>query len=183
MYLGDGHLANTGRCYQLRVCLDAAYPGVIQECADAMAELIPTSRIGIYRRKDSNDVRICSAWKRLPELFPQHGPGPKHERAIELADWQRLYVDHHPQQFLRGLIHSDGSRCMNRFKTELPSGRVAEYEYPRYFFTNLSADIRGLFCEYCEMLGVCWTQSNPKNISVSHRDSVAILDSFIGPKT
>jgi hypothetical protein len=99
-----------------------------------------------------------------------------------LADWQRAIVDAHPEQFLRGLIHSDGCRTVNRFKTKLPSGRVAEYEYPRYFFSNLSADIRALFCEYCDRLGVRWTQSNHRNISVSHRRSVAILDRFVGPK-
>jgi hypothetical protein len=83
---------------------------------------------------------------------------------------------------MRHLIHSDGCRTINRFKTKLPSGRIGEYEYPRYFFSNRSADIRGLFCEYCEVLGIRWTQSNPRNISVSHRDSVALLDSFVGPK-
>lgn len=83
----------------------------------------------------------------------------------------------------RGQIAApDGSRCINRFRTKLPSGRVAQYEYVRYFFTNYSADIRGIFCEHCELLGIDWTQSSFKNISVAHRDSVAILDSFVGPK-
>ena len=44
------------------------------------------------------------------------------------------------------------------------------------------ADIRGLFCEYCDVLGIRWTQPNHRNISVSHRDSVAAMDEFIGPK-
>jgi hypothetical protein len=65
----------------------------------------------------------------------------------------------------------------------LPSGRVAEYAYPRYFFSNLSADIRALFCEYCERLGIRWTQSNHRNISVAQRRSVELLDEFIGPKS
>ena len=78
-----------------------------------------------------------------PDLFPQMGPGRKHERPIVLAPWQREIVDAHPWPFVRGLIHSDGCRTVNRFKTRLPSGRVAEYAYPRYFFSNLSADIRG----------------------------------------
>jgi len=99
-----------------------------------------------------------------------------------LAAWQREIVDAHPQPFLRGLIHSDGRRVINRFTTKLPSGRVREYAYPRYFFSNPSADIRGLFCEYCERVGVHWTLSNHRNVSVSHRRSVAILDKFIGPK-
>ena len=72
---------------------------------------------------------------------------------------------------------------MNRFAVNLPSGRVGRYAYPRYFFTNYSADIRRIFCEHCELLGIRWTQSNARNISVSHRDSVALLDEFVGPKS
>ena len=97
-------------------------------------------------------------------------------------DWQRAIVDEHPQQLLRGLIQSDGCRTVNRFRTTLPSGRVAEYAYARYFFSNLSPDIRGLFCEYCDRLGIRWTRSNHRNVSVSHRPSVARLDAFIGEK-
>ena len=121
---------------------------------------------------------VEAAWKEWPRALPQHGPGRKHNRPIILAPWQREIVDAHPRPFLRGLIHSDGCRTVNRFKTKLPSGRVAEYAYPRWFFSNRSADIRGLFCEYCERLGIRTTQSNPRNISVAHRDSVAALDAF-----
>jgi hypothetical protein len=32
------------------------------------------------------------------------------------------------------------------------------------------------------LLGIRWTRSNQRNISVSHRHSVALLDSFIGEK-
>jgi len=69
-------------------------------------------------------------------------------------------------------------RTTNRFRTTLPSGRVAEYAYARYFFSNLSADIRGLFCDACDALGVRWTLSNPRNVSVAHRASVARLDAI-----
>jgi hypothetical protein len=110
------------------------------------------------------------------------GSGRKHERAIVLAPWQRGIVERHPWQFVRGLMHSDGCRTVNRLKTLLPSGRVAEYAYPRYFFSNLSADIRGLFCESCDRLGLRWTQSNHRNISISRRASVAVLDEHVGPK-
>ena len=126
---------------------------------------------------------IQSYWKGWLEVFPHWGTGRKHERPIVLADWQRAIVDEHPRPFIRGLIHSDGCRCVNRFKTKLPSGRIAEYEYPRYFFSNLSADIRRIFCEHCELLGIQCTQSNPRNVSISHRKSVALLDEFVGPKT
>jgi hypothetical protein len=123
-----------------------------------------------------------SSWKRWPEVLPQHGPGRKHARPIVLEGAQRAIVNAHPWAFLRGLLHSDGCRTVNRFKAELPSGRIAEYEYPRWFFSNLSADTRGLFCTTCERLGLRWTQSNHRNSSISHRRSVALIDRNVGPK-
>ena len=59
---------------------------------------------------------------------------------------------------------------------------MAEYAYPRWFFSNLSDDIRALFCEYCERVGVRWTRSSHRNVSVSHRPSVALLDEHVGVK-
>jgi hypothetical protein len=47
---------------------------------------------------------------------------------------------------------------------------------------NRSADIRELFCEYCGRLGIRWTQSNPRNISIAHRKSVARVDAFVPAK-
>ena len=139
--------------------------------------------VHVFPATKSACVRVSGASKRWPEAFPQHGPGRKHNRKIELVPWQREIVDRYPQEFLRGLLHSDGCRTINRFKTKLPSGRFAEYAYPRWFFSNRSDDIRGLFCESCERLGIRWTQSNPRNISVSHRRSVALLDSFVPAKS
>jgi hypothetical protein len=66
--------------------------------------------------------------------------------------------------------------------SKLPSGRVATYEYPRYFCSNLSGDIRTIFTDHCDLLGIRLAQRNARNISISHRDSVALLDSFVGPK-
>ena len=182
MYLGDGHLANTRRSFQLRVTLDGAYPDIIDDCAGAMILSLPVVNPRIRSDRVERRVNVSAASKNWPHLFPQMGPGPKHERPIVLAPWQREIVEAHPWPFVRGLIHSDGCRTVNRFKTRLPSGRVAEYAYPRYFFSNLSADIRGLFCESCEQLGLRWTQSNHRNISISHRTSVTLLDEHVGPK-
>jgi hypothetical protein len=182
MYLGDGHLANTGRSFQLRIALDGAYTGIVAECAAAMVLSLPVVRPAVRRDRAERRINVNAGSKQWPELFPQMGPGRKHERPIVLALWQRDIVEAHPWPFVRGLIHSDGCRTVNRFKTRLPSGRVAEYAYARYFFSNLSADIRGLFCESCEQLGLRWTQSNHRNISISHRTSVALLDENVGPK-
>jgi hypothetical protein len=171
------------RSTNLRITLDAAYPEIIADAVAAMQLAAVDSRITVRKHPVHRCVVVGCYAQHWPKAFPQTGPGRKHDRPIVLADWQRAIVDEFPRPFLRGLIQSDGCRVYNVFTTRLPSGRVAVYRYPRYFFSNLSADIRGLFCEYCERLGVRWTQSNHRNISVSHRRSVAILDEFIGPKS
>jgi hypothetical protein len=40
----------------------------------------------------------------------------------------------------------------------------------------------GCSCATCERLGIRWTQSNARNMSVSQRRSVALLDEIVGPK-
>lgn len=87
-------------------------------------------------------------------------------------------VERFPKELVKGLIHSDGCRVTNRVRS--PAG--ARYEYPRYFFTNHSADILGLFVRECELSGVECRPSNRYNISVARLASVAIFDEFIGPK-
>ena len=79
----------------------------------------------------------------------------------------------YPAAFLAGLIHSDGCRCINR---------VNGYAYPRYFFSNASADIRGLFKMACAVVGVECRESGPY-VSVARRHSVEILDQLVGPKS
>jgi hypothetical protein len=183
MYLGDGHVAIRARTTNLRITLDAAYPDLVDETVMAVQLAVPYGHVSVRRHPRDASVIVGSYAQHWPAAFPQHGAGQKHDRPIVLATWQRAILDADPRPFLRGLIHSDGCRVVNRFTTTLPSGRVAEYAYPRYFFSNLSADIRALFCEYCERLGIRWTQSNHRNISVAQRPSVALLDEFIGPKS
>ncbi len=182
IYLGDGHVGPHGRTGRLTISCDAGYPGIIREVADAARCVNPDAVVRTHVRAGQACVVVSSYARSWLSLFPQHGPGRKHERAIELAVWQREVVDRFPEAFLRGLIHSDGCRTVNRFFVELPSGRTVEYEYVRYFFSNLSVDIRRLFCEYCDRLDIRWTQSNRRNISVSHGHSVSRLDRFVGNK-
>jgi hypothetical protein len=182
VYLGDGCVVNPRRGHTwLTVTLDDEYPGIIREVESAIASTLP--EISIRREGRPGCTALIARHPVWPFAFPQHGKGLKHKRRIEFAHWQREITHAHPEALIRGLIHSDGSRCINRFETKLPSGRVGSYAYVRYFFTNYSADIRGIFCEHCELLGIRWTQSSFKNISIAHRDSVALLDSFVGPKS
>lgn len=121
-------------------------------------------------------VAISSLWNHWPCLFPQHGPGRKHQRPIVLAGWQRSIVGRYPRQLLRGLIHSDGCRVVNR----VWSGR---YAYPRYLFTNTSRDILQIFRDACDRTGIPHRDSKPNTISIARRAGVEALDAFIGPKS
>jgi hypothetical protein len=78
-----------------------------------------------------------------------------------------------PQFLVRGLIQSDGCRFEN-------TGRGG-WRHPRYAFCNFSADIRRIFCDACEMMGLHWTPSR-NVIYVSRKRDVAILDRVAGPK-
>ena len=177
LYLGDGHIVECPRAvFKLSIYLDRRYPGIVTECRSAMGLVRRDGKINRRTRRD-NCVEVYSWWKHWPCLFPQHGAGMKHLRRIELQDWQAQIVRDHPDRFLRGLIHSDGSRMLNRVRRGTRS-----YAYPRYQFTNLSADIRHLFCCACEELGVSWRQSNACTVSVSRSADVARLDEFVGPK-
>ena len=140
-----------------------------------MSAVMPKNRVGQYRAGGCIDVHSHS--KHWICLFPQHGPGRKHERPIALEHWQWLIVEQHREPFLRGLIHSDGYRGLDKVRV---NGK--EYAYPRYQFTNEPADIKWLFCDVLDLIGVECTVMNRNTISVARRGSVARLDEFIGPK-
>lgn len=121
-------------------------------------------------------VNLISYGKDWPCLLPQHGPGRKHHRKIE--PWQQKIIGARPQPFLRGLIHTDGWRGLNKVTV-----KGKDYAYPRYQFSNRSEDIKKLFTDTCEQIGVEWRPWGRWHISVARKESVAILDSFMGPKS
>lgn len=176
-YLGDGTIYRSGRRgFALSIASDAQYSGIISECCAAI-EAIKGRHPYVRYHSEKRLASIVSYWKSWPCVFPQHGPGRKHTRAIVLVEWQVEIVDAHPGRFLRGLIHSDGWRGLNRVCVK---GR--RYAYPRYQFSNRSADIKRLFSQSCERLGVEWRPWGPHHISVARHASVAILDRHVGPK-
>jgi hypothetical protein len=171
LYLGDGSIAAHARgVFRLRIYCADAYPNLIQRCEAAMAEVLPNK---VNRVPRVGCTEVASYSKHWPCLFPQHGPGKKHERTIELTAWQQELVDLDPRPLVRGLLHSDGCRVLNW---------VNGTPYPRYHFSNVSADIRGIFGRACEQLGIEWRPNNRWSLSVAKRDSVAFLDGFVGPK-
>jgi hypothetical protein len=178
MYLGDGCLAQTrkGAC-SLRISLDVVYPGIIRSAREAIAAVKGGALPHVAPHGASACVVITSYWKAWRCLFPQHGPGHKHERRIVLESWQDDIVAAAPQAFLRALIHTDGWRGTNRVRVK---GR--DYAYPRYQFSNRSDDIRQLFTDTCDRIGVAWRPWGPYHVSIARREAVAMLDTFIGPK-
>jgi hypothetical protein len=180
LYLGDGCLTRGRRdVYALCVICCDDWPGLIEAAKMAMVDVMPSSGVFCVQRIGCTEVKSTS--KHWPCLFPQHGPGKKHNRKIELLSWQQEIVDDFPGDFARGLFHSDGYRGMNRVKRKLPSGE-RWYEYPRYLFSNKSKDILELCGEALDRLGVSWRFSRPDVISVARREAVARLDEFVGPK-
>jgi hypothetical protein len=138
--------------------------------------------VRVFRVGAPGTVVVQAHWKHWPCLFPQHGPGRKHERPIVLERWQEDIVEAEPAAFLRGLFHSDGSRAAN-WTTRVVAGETKRYDYPRWQFTNVSTDIRELCCWALDLAEIPWRQSNAKTISVSTRAGVARLDELIGLKS
>jgi hypothetical protein len=159
----------------LRIYQDNRYPLLIEACRSAMAEM-SCGEPGITARVGCQE--IACYWKHWPCIFPQVGLGPRHLHRIELEEWQWHLVERHPRELVKGLIHSDGCRVINRVRNRVGT----RYEYPRYFFTNHSTDIQGIFVRACGLISVECRPNNRYNISVARRHSVAILDEFIGPK-
>jgi hypothetical protein len=156
--------------------MDSRYPGIIEEARSAIEAVLAPNRGSVQRFHDKNMVEVYGYLNSLPTLFPQHGPGLKHARRIQLEPWQEQIVNEHLGVFIRGLIHSDGCRVTNRVWK-------GKYEYPRYFFSQVSTDILELFCRTCRKLGIEYRFNGPSSVSIARRLSVARLDELVGPKT
>ena len=86
-YLGDGHIVlNRRGVYRLRVACDLMHLNIAWWIALAIED-VRGRRAALQPRSRSRVVDVSSYWKHWPCLFPQHGPGRKHERRIALVDW------------------------------------------------------------------------------------------------
>lgn len=174
MYLGDGHITKMPRTYRLRIYLDLKYPEIIEECRDALSMLYPINKVSLYPGQGNCGIVVVHN-SYLSNHFPQHGPGKKHTRSIQLAEWQKDILRDHGLDFLRGCIHSDGCRDLN-----IVNGKA----YPRYSFSNMSSDIKEIVERVARSEGFTPKRmSKGKVITFATRKDVNVLDHYIGPKT
>jgi hypothetical protein len=173
LYLGDGHITALQRTERLRLSLDAKYPNINDETEALLRRCFPQNRVGRVILGGGSTVVLHVYSSHLSCLFPQHGPGKKHERAILLEPWQLELVAAAPWSFVRGCIRSDGCAFVNR---------TGKYEYLSYDFYNLSAPIRQLFVDACHQLGLaCRPAGN--SVRINRRESVARMLEHVGVKT
>jgi hypothetical protein len=97
-YLGDGCISATADAakgvWSLRIACADAWPGVMAECISAISAIRPGNKVGTVQAEGCTVVVAYS--RHWPCLFPQHGPGMKHNRKIELELWQRTITGQHP---------------------------------------------------------------------------------------
>ncbi len=176
LYLGDGSISTHARTERLRIVLDRKYPTIIGDCRDLLARCFPANSIDVVSSIGCVHVSVYST--HLSCLFPRHRPGPKHLRPIELEPWQRDLLESSPWAFIRGCIRSDGCCFVNR---------TGPYEYLSYDFSNMFADIAGLFIDACDVVGVRYRVANGNvrgvwDVRINQRDSVAAMLEHIGRK-
>jgi transposase len=173
LYLGDGHISPFARTERLRVHLDARHSVVVDEAERLLRRAFPANRVGRASRHSGAMAILCVYHGHLSCLFPQSGPGKKHERPILLEPWQTALVDAAPWRFLRGCIRSDGCVFVNR---------TGPYEYVSYEFSNRSADILDLFVGTCERVGL-QPRRYRRYVRLYRRDDVAVLLREVGTKS
>jgi hypothetical protein len=172
LYLGDGHITQMARAQRLRLMLDAKYPAIVADAAALMARVVPDNKVGRQYRHEGRMVTLFAYHQHWGCLFPQHGPGKKHERSIALERWQHHLVAQAPWAFLRGCIRSDGCVFINQ---------TGPYAYETYDFANHSKQILHIFAATCALVGVeCRIHSN--RVRINRRASVALLLEHVGRK-
>lgn len=172
LYLGDGHVTATPRTQRLRLSLDTAYPTIIHEARDLLSRCFPGNRVGSSPADGAATTVLSVYWSHLACLLPQHGPGKKHERSMDLEPWQATLVAEHPWRFIRGCFRSDGCAFVNR------TGR---YVYPSYDFTNHSPALLALFAQACQQVGV-ESRIYARRVRICRRPSVALMQAHVGGK-
>jgi hypothetical protein len=178
LYLGDGHITRLARTDRLRIFFDSKYPVLLAESKELLTRFFPANRVGSqYQHGGTMTIlRVHNAHLRC--LFPQHGPGMKHSRLIELEPWQEELATREPWPLIRGLIRSDGCSFVNR---------TGPYEYLSYGFSNTSVGITTILVDALRRVGVRYRVNWSRRgdiwvVRINRRESVAKMVDQVGIK-
>jgi len=176
MYLGDGCISEYPRTQRLRISLDGKYPGIIDAGRALLERTFPLNKVDVVPFDGGHYLSVYS--RHIACLFPQHGPGSKHRRAIVPELWQWAILASAPWPFIRGCIRTDGCYFVNR---------TGKYEYPSYHFASMSNDIASIFSLALDMVGVEFRRTNGcerriNNIRINRRSSVELMREHVGVK-
>ena len=75
-----------------------------------MAQVVP-NKVGRARKRNERYWEVASFSKHWPCLFPQHGPGRKHERKIELTPGSRNWSTSTRGRWSGGCCTRTGAGC------------------------------------------------------------------------
>ncbi len=162
-YLGDGHIVIMPRTQKLSIYNDNRYPDIIQDQNIALQKIFPNNKITNYQQLYSRCLEVNVHNKFLSKLFPQHGPGKKHDRDVSLQDWQWDIVWKEPECFIKGLIDSDGSYYLQTQRNA--NGMV--HAGMRYQFTNKSLDIIDMYLIVMDKLNISVHPTTRKNGTIN----------------
>jgi hypothetical protein len=182
LYLGDGYISKGPRTHRLRIALDAKYPRIIEDTRALLERCLPHNDVGLVEAHGGTMFFVSVYSAHLECLFPQHGPGLKHRRRIELEPWQSEILERAPWPFIRGCIRTDGCAFINRTNIH----REQPYEYLSYDFSNMSTEIVELFVRACERVGVVTRVNRSRrglwDVRINRRPSVALMLDHVGLK-
>lgn len=174
LYLGDGHISNSGKSYRLRISQDLKYEDSILEIYNLLKFFFRTEPT-IETRPGYKIISIYN--KNLPLYFPHLGTGKKYERKIVLVDYQKENLE--PSALLKGLFISDGS-----FYTAKVSQK---YFYERYNFTNKSVCILNLFEECLNFFNISFLKNKRNDdvwrIQIQKKSEVEKMKNIVGIKS
>lgn len=175
LYLGDGCIYKLPKTYKLTITLDKKYGALNDYTISAFSRFFEKPAYVFDRSLHGrgNAIDIITHSCTLPVIFPQHGIGRKHDRSIELSEWQLSLID--SASIVKGLIMSDGSIYVE-----------SRNAYTNLNFTNKSEDIIRILEKFLTELGIEFNTHLKKNgkfmTTICRQDAVKRLISLIGTK-
>lgn len=179
-YLGDGTISKARRTYKLRIFNTFEYVNINEYIENCMKVVFPHNKPNRCKKIGAWEIYVYN--NNMLSCFPQYGAGRKHNRLIELSDWQKKIVETYPQEFIKGLIYSDG--CI-----------VYSNGYKRYEFSNRSEDIHNILNYALRLINVYPTSTRRKTqnkksdlynysvTTISKKEEVDKLSVFIPDKS